>query len=92
MLFDYQVEGKSGGTGRQIPIKMVLEAIKIAKSVNSNVEIFLAGGMNSERIRNEKHTLEKVLDYVDVNSGVEDSPGIKNPGLVNELMEIEILN
>jgi len=32
------------------------------------------------------------LDYVDVNSGVEDSPGIKNPGLVNELMEIEILN
>ena len=48
--FDYQVEGKSGGTGRQIPIKMVLEAIKIAKNVNSNVEIFLAGGMNSERI------------------------------------------
>ena len=92
LLFDYQVEGKSGGTGRQIPIKMVLEAIKIAKSVNSNVELFLAGGMNSERIRNEKHTLEKVLDYVDVNSGVEDTPGIKNPGLVNELMEIEILN
>jgi phosphoribosylanthranilate isomerase len=92
LLFDYQLEGKSGGTGRQIPIEMVLEAIKIAKSVNSNVELFLAGGMNSERIRNEKHTLEKVLDYVDVNSGVEDSPGIKNPGLVNELMEIEILN
>ena len=26
-----------------------------------------------------KHVLEKVLDYVDVNSGVEDAPGIKNP-------------
>jgi len=92
LLFDYQVEGKSGGTGRQIPIKMVLEAIKIAKSVNSTVGIFLAGGMNSERILNEKHVLEKILDYVDVNSGVEEAPGIKNPGLVYELMEIEILN
>ncbi len=89
LLFDYQVKGKSGGTGIQIPINMVLEAVKIAKNVNNNIKIFLAGGINSERIKNDKELLENVLDYVDVNSGVEDRPGIKNPELVDELMEIK---
>jgi phosphoribosylanthranilate isomerase len=90
LLFDYQVDGKSGGTGRQIPIKMVLESVKIAKNVNNNIEIFLAGGINSERIRKDKEILEKVINYVDVNSGVEDAPGIKNPDLVDYLMKIKI--
>ncbi len=35
-----------------------------------------------------KKILEKVIDYVDVNSGVEDAPGIKNPERVDELMNI----
>ena len=89
LLFDYQVNGKTGGTGLQIPINMVLEAVKIAKNVNHDIKIFLAGGINSERIKNDKELLENVLDYFDVNSGVEDRPGIKNPELVDELMEIK---
>jgi phosphoribosylanthranilate isomerase len=88
LLFDYQINGKSGGTGKQIPIKIALEAIRIAKDANHNLEIFLAGGINSERIRNKRTILERVIDYVDVNSGVEDSPGIKNPERVEELMNI----
>jgi phosphoribosylanthranilate isomerase len=89
LLFDYQVEGKSGGTGKQIPIKMVLESVKIARNANNNIEIFLAGGLNSERIRKDQKILEKVIDYVDVNSGVEDAPGIKNPDQVDYLMKIK---
>jgi phosphoribosylanthranilate isomerase len=89
LLFDYEVKGKSGGTGLQIPTHMVLEAVKIAKNVNHDIKIFLAGGINSERIKNDKELLENVLDYFDVNSGVEDRPGIKNPELVDELMEIK---
>jgi phosphoribosylanthranilate isomerase len=89
ILFDYQINGKSGGTGKQIPIKMALEAVKIAKNANSNIEIFLAGGINYERIRNDKEILKKVIDYVDVNSGVEDAPGIKNPDSVDDLMNIK---
>ena len=89
LLFDYEVKGKSGGTGLQIPTDMVLEAVKIAKNINHDIKIFLAGGINSERIKNDKELLENVLDYFDVNSGVEDRPGIKNPELVDELMEIK---
>jgi phosphoribosylanthranilate isomerase len=89
LLFDYQINGKSGGTGKQIPINMVLEAVKIAKNVNHNLEIFLAGGISAERIRNKRAVLEGVIDYVDVNSGVEDAPGIKNPERVDELMDIK---
>jgi phosphoribosylanthranilate isomerase len=89
ILFDYQIKGRSGGTGKQIPINMALEAVKIAKNANHNLEIFLAGGINSERIRNNKAILENVIDYVDVNSGVEDAPGIKNPERLEELMNIQ---
>ncbi len=89
LLLDYQVKGKSGGTGLQIPTDMVLKAVKIAKNANHDIKIFLAGGINSERIKKDKGLLENVLDYFDVNSGVEDRPGIKNPELVDELMEIK---
>ena len=90
ILFDYQVNGKSGGTGKQIPLKLVMEAVKIAKNSNNNLKIFLAGGINSERIRTEKDVLGIILDFVDVNSGVEDEPGIKNPDHIDELMEIRV--
>lgn len=88
LILDYQLNGKSGGTGKQIPMKIALEAVKTAKDVDNNVEIFLAGGINTEIIRNRKEILEKVFDYVDVNSGVEDAPGIKNSQQLEELLEL----
>jgi phosphoribosylanthranilate isomerase len=91
ILFDYQINGKTGGTGGQIPIKIVLDAVEIAKSSNHSVEIFLAGGLNSEKILKKKDILKKVIDYVDVNSGVESAPGIKNPDQVDNLMNIRAL-
>lgn len=88
LILDYQMNGRSGGTGKQIPIKIALEAVKTAKNVDNNVEIFLAGGINTEIIKNRKEVLEKVFDYVDVNSGVEDAPGIKNSQQLEELLEL----
>lgn len=88
LILDYQLNGKSGGTGKQIPMKIALEAVRTAKDVDNNVEIFLAGGINTEIIRNRKEILEKVFDYVDVNSGVEDAPGIKNSQQLEELLEL----
>lgn len=88
IIFDYQINGKSGGTGKQIPLKIAIEAVKTAKNVDKNIEIFLAGGINTEIIKNSKDVLEKVFDYVDVNSGVEDSPGIKNTHQLKELLQI----
>nr|WP_319373325.1 phosphoribosylanthranilate isomerase [uncultured Methanobacterium sp.] len=91
ILFDYEVKGKTGGTGRCIPTKTAIEAAKIAKDVNSNLKLFLAGGMDKKRIEEESETLEKFFDFVDVNSGVEDEPGVKNAAKIMELMKIKEL-
>lgn len=87
MLFDYEVKGKSGGTGKQIPLDIAVKAVKTAKGVNHGIKIFLAGGMNVERLKNEKKILDNLFDYVDVNSGVEDFPGVKNPDKIQNLCE-----
>ena len=91
ILFDYEVDGKTGGTGRQIPTETAIKAAKIAQTQNKNVKLFLAGGMNVERIKNEGKKLEKVFDFFDVNSGVEDEPGVKNCNKINELMKMKDL-
>ena len=89
ILFDYEVKGKTGGTGRCIPTKTAIEAAKIAKNSNPDLKLFLAGGMDEKRIKEELETLEKFFDFVDVNSGVEDEPGVKNSTKIMELMKIK---
>lgn len=86
LLFDSVVSGKSGGTGKQIPLEVAVEAAKIAKKSNKNIKLFLAGGINTERIKNEGALIKDVFNYVDVNSGVEDSPGIKNEDKISEFV------
>jgi len=90
LLLDYEIQGKTGGTGRQIPTDTAIEAALIAKSHNKDIELFLAGGMNIERIKNEGKKLAKIFTYFDVNSGVEDEPGVKNTDKINELMKIKV--
>lgn len=87
ILFDSLVSGKSGGTGKQIPLKVAERAAEIAKKINPNIKLFLAGGMDADRMNNEKKMIKKIFDYVDVNSGVEESLGIKNESKINEFME-----
>ncbi len=87
LLFDSVVSGKSGGTGKQIPIEVALKAAAISRMNNPRIKLFLAGGMDSKRIENEGEILKEVYDYVDVNSGVEDAPGIKNKHKIKEFME-----
>ncbi len=91
LLFDSEIEGKTGGTGRQIPLETATEAAKIAKKCNPDLKLFLAGGMNKNRIENELKTLDNFFDFVDVNSGVEDEPGVKNMAKINDLMEIKVI-
>lgn len=89
LLFDYEIQGKTGGTGKQIPTDTAIKAAKIAKSRNKDVKLTLAGGMNTARIKNEGKKLEKVFNVFDINSGVEDKPGIKNNYKISELMKIK---
>lgn len=86
LLFDSVVSGKSGGTGKQIPLEVAVEAAEIAKKSNEDIKLFLAGGINVKRIKNEGALIKDVFNYVDVNSGVEDSPGIKNEDKISEFV------
>lgn len=88
LLLDYQMDGRTGGTGKQIPLELAIQAAKIAKNANQKIKLFLAGGMNSERIKNHGEEINGIFDFIDVNSGVEDQPGLKNPEKIDELMQM----
>lgn len=87
LIFDSVVRGQSGGTGKQIPLEIAEKAAETAKTINPEIKLFLAGGMDTERMSKEGKEIIKIFDFVDVNSGVEDSPGIKNEYKINEFME-----
>jgi phosphoribosylanthranilate isomerase len=87
LLFDYEVAGKSGGTGKQIPLELAVKAAEAARK-NSHVGLFLAGGMDSHRMKSEGKILEDFFDYVDVNSGVENQPGEKDENKIIEFMKV----
>lgn len=87
LLFDSMIMGKSGGTGKQIPLEVAVEAAEIARKSNVSVKLFLAGGISAEKIKNEGNLIKDIFDYVDVNSGVEDSPGIKSKVKIMEFVE-----
>ena len=87
LLFDFEISGKSGGTGKQIPLEIAVEAARIAKGGNNDIKLFLAGGINAEKIKDEGKLIKCIFDYVDVNSGAEDSPGIKNAEKISEFVK-----
>lgn len=87
IMFDYELNGQSGGTGMQIPLKTAIKGAKIAKKTN-NSEVFLAGGMNSAIMKTDMHKINQKFQGVDVNSGVEESPGIKDRTKLEEFIEI----
>jgi phosphoribosylanthranilate isomerase len=72
VLLDAYVKGTHGGTGEQFDWSI---AAKLA--AESLTPIILAGGLNAENVGS---AIESVKPYgVDVSSGVEASPGIKDP-------------
>jgi phosphoribosylanthranilate isomerase len=70
-LLDSHVSGKAGGTGEKFNWDLAVEAKKLGRPV------FLAGGLTPENVA---EALRAVQPYgVDVSSGVEISPGKKDP-------------
>lgn len=69
IVLDTSVEGLYGGTGKQIDVDS-------ASAIAAKAEVMLGGGMNPENIA-EVVSLVKPVG-VDVSSGVEASPGIKD--------------
>ena len=69
ILLDAKVEGIPGGTGKQIPESLLREKA-------GDIPLWLAGGINPENVAGLVSKFSPEL--IDVSSGVEDAPGIKN--------------
>ena len=79
LLFDTQINGKLGGTGKSFDWDLL-------QDVSKEPPFFLAGGVTPE---NAPIIIEKIHPYaLDVNSGVEKEPGIKNFDKVERLMSV----
>lgn len=79
ILLDAKVEGIPGGTGKTIPESLLREKA-------SDLPLWLAGGINPENVGQIVAKFRPEL--IDVSSGVEDAPGIKNAEKMRKLFEI----
>jgi phosphoribosylanthranilate isomerase len=78
-LLDTFVEGKAGGTGQQFNWDLAVEARALGRP------IILAGGLTPA---NAKQAVAKVRPFgVDVSSGVEASPGKKDPAKIRAFIQ-----
>ena len=76
ILLDAKVEGIPGGTGKQIPESLLREKA-------GDIPLWLAGGINPENVSELVGKFSPEL--IDVSSGVEDAPGIKNADKMKDL-------
>ena len=83
VLIDSSVAGRTGGTGRTLPWDLVAEAA-------TGVRFLLAGGIDPVNVR-EALAVSGAWG-VDVSSGIEAAPGVKDPrALLNLMAEVEIV-
>lgn len=87
ILFDYVKDGLTGGTNTHIPIKTAVVASNIVKNANKRCNTILAGGLNYDYLKDIYNELDN-FDMIDLNSGVEDSPGIKNLVKIEKIIDL----
>lgn len=78
ILLDTFVEGQTGGTGQTFDWAIAAEAAKRAK-------IVLSGGLTADNVAAAVRTVRPVM--VDVSSGVESSPGVKDAAKMKAFVE-----
>ena len=76
ILLDAKVEGIPGGTGKTIPESLLREKA-------NGAPLWLAGGINPENVATICEKFHPEL--LDVSSGIEDAPGIKNHDMMKAL-------
>lgn len=84
ILLDTKVKGNYGGTGEHFNWELAIKASEFAP-------IILAGGL---RVENVREAIASVNPFaIDVCSGVESTPGVKDPGKIRDFMaEVERAN
>lgn len=76
VLLDAHVPGKLGGTGVTLPWERLVDELGALRNGGGGARLVLAGGLNSENVGEAIRLLRP--DVVDVSSGVETAPGIKD--------------
>ena len=82
LLLDTRVGGRSGGTGKPFSWGRFSAAIE---RLRERTELVVAGGLTPENVRDAIGFLAP--DIVDVSSGVEISPGVKDPAKMKAFAE-----
>ena len=80
ILLDTFQKGKAGGTGLTFDWGLAV------KAKETGIPLILAGGLSPENIQEAIATVNPYA--VDINSGIEERPGKKDPVLMKQLMEI----
>lgn len=75
VLLDCKVNGQSGGTGQQFDWALL-------NNVNLQVPFAIAGGISPDNVAHAKRTGASLID---VNSGIEDAPGIKSQSKLKQI-------
>ena len=79
VVLDARSEKRLGGTGQALPWSEI--AVDLARDRGSSA-VVLAGGLKPSNVASAIRTLAP--DVVDVSSGIESAPGIKDPWLMRE--------
>lgn len=84
VLLDAKVVGQLGGTGVALDWEGLQGEVTALRASVPGLTVILAGGLNSHNLATARGMLDP--DVVDVSSGVEVSPGIKNPAALEAFM------
>ena len=82
LLLDTRIGDRSGGTGKPFAWERLSDKIS---ALRERTELVIAGGLNPENVRDAIGFLAP--DIVDVSSGVEISPGVKDPARMKAFAE-----
>ena len=84
LLLDAKVVGQLGGTGVQLDWRGLASGVQSLRVQMPKLLLILAGGLNASNVAEAERLLSP--DVVDVSSGVESAPGLKDEKLLHAFM------
>ena len=85
LVLDAHVIGQLGGTGVRLDWAALAQDVTSLRARVPGLQLVLAGGLRARNVREALRLLSP--DVVDVSSGVEASPGVKDPVEVERFLE-----
>ncbi|GAB1341262.1 phosphoribosylanthranilate isomerase [Gemmatimonas sp.] len=85
VVLDAHVVGQLGGTGVALDWSGLADAVSSLREAVPGLQLVLAGGLRAENVREAIRLLSPQV--VDVSSGVESAPGVKDPVRVQQFVQ-----